>query len=49
MVDVPLPPCGALAFVALIEKSDGGGAVTVTATLVLRDTPVAPAPVTVIV
>jgi hypothetical protein len=33
MVDVPLPPCGALAFVALIEKSDGGGVVTVSVTV----------------
>jgi hypothetical protein len=49
IVELPLPPCAALAFVALIEKSDGGGAVTVTATLVLCDTPVAPAPVTVTV
>jgi hypothetical protein len=49
MVDVPLPPCGALAFVALIEKSDGGGVVTVSVTVAVCVNPVAPAPVTVIV
>jgi hypothetical protein len=49
IVELPLPPCGAFAFVALIEKSDGGGVVTVTVTVAVCVAPVAPAPVTVIV
>jgi hypothetical protein len=50
IVDVPLPPCWMLRLVglAVIEKSDGGAAVTVNATAVVR-VALAPVPVTVTV
>ena len=51
IVEVPLPPCWMLRLLglALIEKSEGGAAVTVRATVVECVAPVAPVPVTVIV